>query len=173
MARSRTRSLKQETERTMSGGSSLCVLKLSKIKTEIMSKRVNRQKPKFLLFLFPQGRHECHEGKTSVLTFMSPVPGTAPATGKTLNIHLLNEWAEEGEDSTPYILTNKFNSGNRVLSSSYSFASVFFCNTFPPDHSGCSLCPRVCLLIYLLVARNLKELLFKLIPRGLHAGNSS
>ena len=74
----------------MSGGSSLCVSKLSKIKTEITSKRVNRQKPKFLLLLFPQGQHECHEGKTSVLTFMSPVPGTAPATGKTLNIYLLN-----------------------------------------------------------------------------------
>lgn len=63
MARSRTRSLKQATERTMSGGSSLCVLKLSKIKTEITSKRVNRQKPKFLLLLFLRGRHECHEGK--------------------------------------------------------------------------------------------------------------
>lgn len=63
MARSRTRSLKQETERTMSEGSSLCILKLSKIKTEIMSKTVKRQKPKFLLFVFPKGRYECHEGK--------------------------------------------------------------------------------------------------------------
>lgn len=31
------------------------------------------------------------KAKTSVLTFMSPVPGTAPAAGKTLTIYLLNE----------------------------------------------------------------------------------
>ena len=65
----------------------------------------------------------------------------------------------------PHILWQVNLTQRRELPSVLTSLILFYCSISSPDHSNCFIFvhPRVCVLIYL-VARNLKQILFKLIP---------